>query len=80
MEVNKSKTAAWGGLILTCVVIVLLMVFHLAWWMFIPFFFMFMAAFTEFAATYLQRISPYAAKRFRNVPVGSICWRCSVLS
>ncbi len=58
----NSKPAAWGGMILTIFVIVVLSVFRTVWWTFIPLFFMFMEAFCELVAVYIMRLSQPAAK------------------
>ncbi|MDE5674970.1 MAG: hypothetical protein K2I44_06480, partial [Muribaculaceae bacterium] len=61
-----SKPAAWGGVILTISVVVILSVYHAQWWCFIPIFFMFMSAFCELAVAYLSRISIQAANSLRS--------------
>lgn len=58
----NSKPAAWGGMILTIFVIVVLSVFRTVWWTFIPLFFMFMEAFCELVAVYIMWLSQPAAK------------------
>lgn len=63
MSVIGSKTAAWSGLVLTVVVIVIMSVSRTVWWTFIPVFFMFMASFAGLASMYLGRISPSASKK-----------------
>lgn len=62
---DSSKPAAWGGMILTMAVVVILSVFRAEWWCFIPIFFMFMAAFCELAVVYISRISVQAAHTLR---------------
>lgn len=66
MNITDSKPAAWGGLILALLVIVLTFSLRPVWWTFIDIFFMFMAAFSQFVAVYIKKLNPYASKKLRS--------------
>ena len=62
-NVMQSRAAAWGGLVLVLVVMVLTFSLRTEWWTFIDQFFLFMMAFCHLAACYLTKVSFLASRK-----------------
>lgn len=65
-QIINMKSSALAGLLLIAAVTIIMMVYHIVWWAFIPVFFMFMEAFCELASVYLKKFSPIASEKLQT--------------
>lgn len=66
-RIQKSKAAALIGLAVIMGVIVITMVFHAPWWVFIYLFLWFMSEFTHLGALFTERMNPAASRKLERV-------------
>jgi len=56
-SILRSKAAAWGAIVLVVLIIIFTFRSRHVWWAFIDEFFMFMAAFCQLVAVYIERFN-----------------------
>lgn len=70
----SSKATAWGGLLLTLVIILLTFSLRTVWWCFFDIFFLFMMTFLHLVAVYVGRLNRHSA-----IALDRIAFWCGIL-